>query len=76
MSFNVNDLAVMEEPIEDGGSDDGIAEEFLPICKAFVGCDYGRAILVAIGDELEKEISFTAGNYSGTKRQRHIGTKL
>jgi len=33
--FNVNDLAMMEEPVEDGGGDDGITEELLPIGKAF-----------------------------------------
>ena len=60
VSFNVNDPAMMEEPIQDGGGDDGIAEEFLPIGKAFVRCDNSGAFLIAIGDELEKEISFTA----------------
>ena len=36
VSFDVDDLAMMEEPIEDGRGDDGITEEFLPIDKAFV----------------------------------------
>jgi len=61
--FNVNDLAMMEEPVEDGGGDDGITEELLPIGKAFVRCDDRGAFLVAIGDELEKEISFPAVNW-------------
>ena len=62
MPLDVNDFTVVQEPIEDGGGDDGIAEEFLPIGKAFVRCDDGGAFLVTIGDELKKQIGFTAVN--------------
>jgi len=54
--FDVDDLAVVEKPVEDSGSDHRISEEFLPVTEAFVGGDNGRTSFVAMGDELEEEV--------------------
>ena len=34
--FDVDDLAIMEEPVQDSRGDDGISKQFLPVDKAFV----------------------------------------
>jgi len=34
--LDVDHLAVMKKPIQDGGGDNRVAEEFLPVGKAFV----------------------------------------
>ena len=34
--FDVDDFAVMEEPVKDSRGDDGISKQFLPVDKAFV----------------------------------------
>lgn len=60
MALDVDDLAVVKEPVEDGGGDDGIPEEFLPIGKAFIRGDDGGTALVAVGDELEEQIRLPA----------------
>jgi hypothetical protein len=51
-----DDGAVMQEPIEDSGGDDGVAEDFSPIADGPVGCDEDGALLIAAGDELEEEM--------------------
>jgi len=60
VALDVDGLAVVPEPVEDGGGDHGISEEFLPVGKAFVGGDDGGATLVAVGDELEEQIRLPA----------------
>ena len=36
VALDVDDLAVVQQPVEDSGGDDGIPEELLPVGKAFV----------------------------------------
>ena len=62
MPLYVNDLAVMQESVEDGGGDDGIAEEFLPVGEVLVGGNDGGASFIPVGDELEEEVCLLAGN--------------
>ena len=52
--LDVDDLAVMQEPIEDSSSDNGVTEQLLPVSKAFVAGDNGGAFLITIGDELKE----------------------
>ena len=58
--FDIDDLAMVEEPVKDGRGDDGIPEQFLPVNKAFVGGKDRRAFFIPIRDELEEEVSFLA----------------
>jgi hypothetical protein len=36
-SIPIDDLAVMEKPVKEGGSNHGIAKEFLPVAKLLIG---------------------------------------
>lgn len=49
-------MAVMEQAIEDGGSDDGIAEHGAPLADRAVGGDEQAAALVAPRHELEEQV--------------------
>ena len=60
VTFDVDDPGVMEEPVQDGRGDDRVAEKLLPVDEALVGGQDRRALLVPVGDELEKEISLAA----------------
>ena len=54
--FDLNDDGVVQEPIEQRGGDDGIAEDLAPFGEAAVrGQDHG-AFLVAGVDELEEGV--------------------
>ena len=60
-AFDLDDDGVVEQPIEQRGGDDGIAEDLAPFGEAAVrGEDHG-ALLVAGVDELEEQIA-AAGN--------------
>ena len=58
--LDVDDLAVMQQAVQDSGSDHRIAEQLLPVSEALVRCDDGRVFLVAVRDELEKQIRLLA----------------
>ena len=48
---------MVQEPVEDGGDDHGVPEEFLPLGEALVGRDDGAGALVAVRDELEEQMA-------------------
>ena len=60
VAFNVDDLAVVQQAVQDSGGDHRIAEQLLPVAEAFVGGDDVGVFLVAVRDELEKQISLLA----------------
>ena len=39
VTFHVDDPAVMEWPVQDGGGDDRVAEQLLSVSEAFIGGD-------------------------------------
>ena len=47
---------MVEESVEDGGGDDGVAEDVSPLSDAAVAGEEHGAALVAAGDELEEEV--------------------
>lgn len=51
---------MVQQPVEDGGSDHGVPEELLPVREALVGRDDRRASLIAVRHELEEEVSLLA----------------
>jgi len=61
VSLDVDHLAMVEQAVEDGRGDDGIAEEFLPIAEALIGGDNDRASLVSVRDKLKEQIGFLGG---------------
>jgi len=36
VALDVDDFAVVQQPVEDGGGDHGIPEELLPVGEAFI----------------------------------------
>ena len=55
VAANGDDLAV-EQAVEDGGGEDGIAEHGVPLADRAVGGDEQAAALVAARDELEEQM--------------------
>ena len=45
----------MQQAVEDGGGDDGIAEHLAPLAEGLVGGEQDAAAFVAGGDELEEQ---------------------
>jgi hypothetical protein len=61
-AFDLNDDGVMEQPVEQRGSDDRIAEHLTPLGKAGVGGEDHRALFVAGVDELEEQVAAAVGD--------------
>ena len=61
---------VMEEPVEDGGGDDPVAEDLAPAPEALVAGQDQAAPLVAAADELEEEIGLRRGRWAGSRSRR------
>ncbi len=60
-TFDLDDNGVMEQPVKEGGGDNGIAEDLAPFCEAAVRGEDNGAFLVSCIDELEEQIA-AAGN--------------
>lgn len=56
LSFDVDGGGVVEQPVEDGAGDDGVAEDVAPGAEALVAGERDGAPFVAAGDELEEEV--------------------
>ena len=63
-------MAVVEQPVEDGGGDDGVAEDGTPLADRAVAGDQQAAALVASGDELEEEMRGVALKTAGSRARR------
>ncbi len=50
-------MAVVQQPVEDRGGDDGIAEHVAPLAGSEIAGDEDAAALVAATDELEHQVS-------------------
>ena len=59
-AFDVDDDGVVEQSVEQGGGDDGIAEQLAPFREAAVGGEDHGALLVAGVDELEEQVGGAA----------------
>ena len=60
-ALDLDDDGMVEQPVEQRGGDDGIAEDVAPFGEAAVGGEDHGALFVAGVDELEEEIA-AAGN--------------
>src|SRR5690606_4929354 len=53
---DVDGRGVVEQPVQEGGGEHGVGEEFVPASEALVaGEDDGACLLVALVDHLEEE---------------------
>src|SRR5690606_15880208 len=50
-----HDMAVVDQPVDQSGSHDVVAEDVTPVLKAFVRGEHGRGVLVTTSHELEEE---------------------
>jgi len=60
--LDVDHLAMVQKQIQDGRRYDRITEELFPAGEALVRRNDGRALLIAVGSELKKEIRLVAGD--------------
>jgi hypothetical protein len=51
-----DDFGVVDEPVDHGGGDDIVAEDFSPASERLVGGDDHAGAFVAAGDELEEQV--------------------
>jgi len=61
-ALDLNDDGMMEQPVEQRGSDHGITEDVAPFGKAAVGGEDHGALFVTGVDELEEQITPTGGD--------------
>lgn len=57
VAADVDDVAVMDEPIDERGGHDVVTEHVAPVLEALVRGRNGRGVLVVSVDELEEEQS-------------------
>jgi hypothetical protein len=55
VASDVDEVTVVQEPVEEGRRHHLVAQDFAPLFEALVGGEHGRAVLVATADELEEE---------------------
>jgi hypothetical protein len=46
----------VEQPVDDGGGDDGVGEDLAPVGEAAVGGQHYRTLVVAAADDLEDPV--------------------
>src|SRR6266508_5786303 len=56
LAFEGDHGGVVDEPVDQGGGDDGVAEDLAPLLEAAVRGDGDRAALVAAGDQGEERV--------------------
>src|SRR3954454_18771462 len=56
LAFEADDVGVVDESVDEGGGDHGVAENLAPGFEAAVAGDDDRALLVAAGDQGEEQV--------------------
>ena len=56
LALDVNDSAVMQDAVENGGGDCNVGKNLVPLGEGFVGGKDGGGFLITSGDELEEQI--------------------
>ena len=72
------DVAVVEQAIEDGGGDDGVAKDVAPLADAPIVGEEDRASFVLSGYELEEEMGgvFLEGQVSDLVDDQDLGLRV
>ncbi len=55
-AVNGDDIAVEEEPVEDGGGEDFVTEDLAPSAEVLARGEDDRALLVALGDRVRLRV--------------------
>ena len=61
LALEHDDLAAMDESVDEGDDAGGVGEDLVPFFEGAVGGDDGALGLIATGDHLEQEVSKAAG---------------
>ena len=61
-TLDLDDHGMMEQPVEERGGDDGIAEDVAPFGEAAVGGEDHGALFVARIDELKEQVAAAGGD--------------
>ena len=56
-ALDVNDGAVMQNPVQDNGSNGDVGKDFVPLGEGLIGSEDGGGLLIAPGNQLEEEVS-------------------
>ena len=57
LTLDVDDSAMVQYAIKNGGSNGDIGENLIPLGKGLVGCKDGGCFLVSLSDELKEQVS-------------------
>ena len=57
LAFDVNNGAVMQDTIQDGGGNSDIGKNLIPLGEGLIGSEDGGGLLIAPGNQLEEEVS-------------------
>ena len=56
VAADVDDVAVMDEPVDERGGHDLVAEDLAPLLEALVAGEHGRRVFVAATHQLKEEL--------------------
>ena len=56
LALDVNDSAVMQDAVQDGGGDGDIGKDLVPLGESLVGGKNGGRFLIPSGNELEEQV--------------------
>ena len=56
LAFDVDYGAMMQDAIQNGGSNSDVGKDLVPLGESFVGGKNGRCFLLLSGDQLEEEV--------------------
>ena len=56
LTLDVDNGAVMQDTIQDGGGDSDVGKDLVPLRESFVGGKNGRSLLIPSGDELKEQV--------------------
>ena len=56
LAFDVDHRAVVQDTIQDSGGDGDVGKDLIPLGEGFIGSEDGGGLLIAPGNQLEKQI--------------------
>ena len=57
LAFNVNNGAVMQDAIQDGGGDGDIGKDVVPLGEGLIGSEDGGGLFISPGNQLENRFA-------------------
>ena len=57
LAFDVDHCAVMQDTIQNSGGDGDVGKDLVPLGESLIGREDGGGLLIASGNQLEKQIS-------------------